>query len=198
MFWLLGILLLIEVECSQEEPRCIVPNDHGRHPPGDVLACQSGLETEVCGGEVPLQNVLLAGLEERCKEEEEEGEEEEKSGCLFLLETSTRDKLTSREACALESAVTRSGANCVIQAKQTWQLSRPHQKSNVSLILLLKSLLSIKREARCDAEGWSNAGLERQHNLPCVQGLQVNGKELLTFNHDLGIFSTAFVQMKML
>ena len=132
MFWLLGILLLIEVECSQEEPRCIVPNDHGRHPPGDVLACQSGLETEVCGGEVPLQNVLLAGLEERCKEEEEEGEEEEKSGCLFLLETSTRDKLTSREACALESAVTRSGANCVKQAKQTWQMPRPHKRWQMS------------------------------------------------------------------
>ena len=121
MFWLLGILLLIEVECSQEEPRCIVPNDRHRHLPGDVLACQSGPETEVCVGEVHLLNVLQAGLEERCKEEEEEGEEEEKSGCLFLLETSTRDKLTSREACALESAVTRSGA------KQTWQLPRPHQ-----------------------------------------------------------------------
>ena len=117
MFWPLGILLLIEVECSQEEPRCIVPND--RHLPGDVLACQSGPETEVCVGEVHLLNVLQAGLEERCKEEEEEGEEEEKSGCLFLLETSTRDKLTSREACALESAVTRSGADCVKQAKQT-------------------------------------------------------------------------------
>ena len=126
MFWLLCILLLIEVECSQEEPRCIVPNDHGLHHPGDVFACQSGPETEVCIGEVRLQNVLQAGLEERC-EEEEEDEEEEKGGCLFLLETSTRDKLTSREACALESAVTRSGANCVIQAKQTWQLPRPHQ-----------------------------------------------------------------------
>ena len=76
MFWLLGFLLFIEVECSQEEPRCIVPNDHGRHPPGDVLACQSGPETEVCVGEVHLLNVLQAGLEERCKEEEEEGEEE--------------------------------------------------------------------------------------------------------------------------
>ena len=119
MFWLLGILLFIEVECSQEEPRCIVPNDRHRHLPGDVLACQSGPETEVCVGEVHLQNVLQAGLEERCKEEEEG--KEETSGCLFLLETSTRDKLTSREACALESAATRSGA------KQTWQLSRPHQ-----------------------------------------------------------------------
>ena len=194
MFWLLAILLIIEVECSQEEPRCIVPNDRHRHLPGDVLACQSGPETEVCVGEVRLQNVLQAGLEERCKEEKEE----ETSGCLFLLETSTRDKLTSREACALESAATRSGANCVIQAKQTWQLSRPHQKPNFSLMLLLKSLLSIKREARCDAEGWSNAGLERQHNLPRLQGLQVNGKELLTFDHDLGIFSIAFVQMKVL
>ena len=123
MFWLLGFLLFIEVECSQEEPRCIVPND--RHLPGDVLACQSGPETEVCVGEVQLQNVLQAGLEERCKEEEKE--KEETSGCLFLLETSTRDKLTSREACALESAVTRSGANCVKQAKQTWQMPRPHQ-----------------------------------------------------------------------
>ena len=126
MFWLLGFLLFIEVECSQEEPRCIVPNDHGRHHPGDVLACQSGPQTELCVGEVHLQNVLQAGLEETCKEKEKE-EEEEKSGCLFLLETSTRDKLTSREACALESAVTRSGANCVKQAKQTWQMPRPHQ-----------------------------------------------------------------------
>ena len=60
------------------------------------------------------------------------------------------------------------------------------------------SMVLYKREARCDAEGWSNAGLERQHNLPRLQGLQVNGKELLTFDHDLGIFSTVFVQMKML
>ena len=142
MFWLLCILLLIEVECSQEEPRCIVPNDHGLHHPDDVLACQSGPQTELCVGEVRLHNVLQAGLEEKCKEEEKG---EEKSGCLFLLETSTRDKLTSREACALESAAMRSGANCVIQAKQTWQLSRPHQKSNFSLMLLLKSLLSMKK-----------------------------------------------------
>ena len=107
MLWLLGILLLTKVECLQEEPGCTVPNDHGRHHPDDVLACRSRPGTEVCVGEVRLHNVLQAGLEERCKEEEEE----KKSGCLFLLETSTRDKLTSREACALESAATRSGEN---------------------------------------------------------------------------------------
>jgi len=111
MFWLFGILLLIEVECSQEEPRCIVPNDHGLHHPDDVLACQSGPQTELCVGEVRLHNVLQAGLEEKCKEEEKG---EEKSGCLFLLETSTRDKLTSREACALESAAMRSGKHVVM------------------------------------------------------------------------------------
>ena len=64
-------------------------------------------------------------------------------------------------------------------------------------MLLLKSLLSIKREARCDAESWTNAGLEGQHNLPRVQGLQVNGNELLTFDHDPGIFRLMFVLMKM-
>ena len=126
MFWHLGILLLTKVECLQEQPGCAVPNDHGRHHLGDVVTCQSGPETELCVGEVRLQNVLQAGLEERCREEEEK-EKEGKGGCLFLLETSTRDKLTSREACALESAATRSGANCVIQAKQKWQLPRPHQ-----------------------------------------------------------------------
>ena len=110
MFWHLGILLLTKVECLQEQPGCAVPNDHGRHHLGDVVTCQSGPETELCVGEVRLQNVLQAGLEERCREEEEK-EKEGKGGCLFLLETSTRDKLTSREACALESAVTRSGEN---------------------------------------------------------------------------------------
>ena len=60
------------------------------------------------------------------------------------------------------------------------------------------SMVLCKREARCDAEGWSNAGLERQHNLPRVQGLQVNGNEWFTLDHDLGIFSITFVQMKML
>ena len=37
-----------------------------------------------------------------------------------------------------------------------------------------KSMVLYKREARCDAESWSNAGLGGQHNLPRVQGLQVN------------------------
>ena len=59
--------------------------------------------------------------------------------------------------------------------------------ADVSLLLLLKSLSSIKREAHCDAEGWSNAGLEGQHNLPRVQGLQVNGNAFLTFDHDPGV-----------
>ena len=35
------------------------------------------------------------------------------------------------------------------------------------------SMVLYKREARCDAESWSNARLEGQHNLSCLHGLQV-------------------------
>ena len=121
MFWLVTILLLLGpnwgVEgLKQEEPSCTTAA--AQTPPGNLASsgdsCLSKeASTNVCSGEVQLQNVLEAGLDERCMEEEEtsdKGEGEEmKSGCLFLLETSTREVLTSREACALESAARNSG-----------------------------------------------------------------------------------------
>ena len=132
MFWL-AILLLLGVEGKQEEPSCATAV---QPPPGNLASGDSCLSkqaaTNVCSGEVQLQNVLEAGLDEKCKEEEEtvmkkeetsgkKGEEEEmktgkdemKRGCLFLLETSTREVLTSREACALESAARKSGLHSV-------------------------------------------------------------------------------------
>ena len=136
MFWL-AILILGLVRGKQEEPSCASVS-------GNFASDQSCLSrsptTNVCSGEVQLQNVLEAGLDERCKEEEMKKEEksgkgeemkegevkngengknsgeeikregtEMKSGCLFLLETSTREVITSREACALESAGRNSG-----------------------------------------------------------------------------------------
>ena len=112
MFWLVFILILMRVEGGQEEPGCAASpsNNLASH---ESSSCLSQHTTKVCLGEVQLPNVLEAGLAERCNEEEKEEEEEEvmkrKSGCLFLLETSTRDVLTSREACALESAARNSG-----------------------------------------------------------------------------------------
>lgn len=121
MLWLVTILLLLGpnwgVEGKQEEPSCAPA---AQPPPGNLASSEDSClskqaATNVCSGEVRLQNVLEAGLDERCMEEEEtsdKGEEEGeemKSGCLFLLETSTRDVLTSREACALESAARNSG-----------------------------------------------------------------------------------------
>ena len=102
MFWIAILLLILDVE----------GDELGCADPGNNLesrdSCLSQPSTDVCSGEVQLQNVLEAGLEEKCKEEVEE-EKEENSGCLFLLETSTRDVLTAREACALESAARNSG-----------------------------------------------------------------------------------------
>ena len=120
MIWFVIILLLIEVEGAQEEPACDIASNN--LPSHDSCLDQHPATNAVCLGEVQLQNVLEAALEERCKEGEEKeemkegdkgkggGEEEEgANGCLFLLETSTREVLTSREACALESAVRNSG-----------------------------------------------------------------------------------------
>ena len=107
MFWLVFILILMRVEGGQEEPGCAASpsNNLASH---ESSSCLSQHTTKVCLGEVQLPNVLEAGLEERCNEEKEEVMNR-KSGCLFLLETSTRDVLTSREACALESAARNSG-----------------------------------------------------------------------------------------
>ena len=114
MLWLAILLLLAVLEAKQEEPSCASPDNLASE---DSCLSQPPI-TNACSGEVQLQNVMEAGLDERCKEKEEgiKGEKEEKgdkgeneSGCLFLLETSTRPVLTSREACALESAARNSG-----------------------------------------------------------------------------------------
>ena len=102
MFWIAILLLILDVEGDQDGLGCA---DHGNNLESRD-SCLSQPSTDVCSGEVQLQNVLEAGLEEKCKEEEKV---EENSGCLFLLETSTRDVLTAREACALESAARNSG-----------------------------------------------------------------------------------------
>ena len=102
MFWIAILLLILDVEGDQDGLGCAEPGNNLESRD----SCLSQPSTDVCSGEVQLQNVLEAGLEEKCKEEEKEGEN---SGCLFLLETSTRDVLTAREACALESAARNSG-----------------------------------------------------------------------------------------
>ena len=104
MFWIAILLLILDVEGDQDGLGCADPGNNLESRD----SCLSQPSTDVCSGEVQLQNVLEAGLEEKCKEEVEE-EKEENSGCLFLLETSTRDVLTAREACALESAARNSG-----------------------------------------------------------------------------------------
>ena len=124
--FMLVILLLMEVKGNQEQELGCSAAFSQNLASDQSSSCLSQPTTKVCLGEVQLQNVLEAGLEEKCNEEEgeiekgksgkgEEGELEKeevmkmKSGCLFLLETSTRGVLTSREACALESAARNSG-----------------------------------------------------------------------------------------
>ena len=140
MFWL-AILLTLGVEGKQKEPSCAP----AEHPPDNLDSCLSQPSTNVCSGEVQLQNVLEAGLDEKCKEEEETvmkkeetsgkkgeemktGKDEMKSGCLFLLETSTREVLTSREACALESAARNSGLNIFLVTFITIVISHHHHQ----------------------------------------------------------------------
>ena len=226
MFWLVTILLLLGpnwgVEgLKQEEPSCTTAA--AQTPPGNLASSEDSClskeaATNVCSGEVQLQNVLEAGLEERCKEEEmnedktsdnkgekmKKDEEKMKSGCLFLLETSTRKVLTSREACALESAARNSGllfstntidskGYCIYRDAESPRLdyhchhhhhhrNRHHQNYHQGHHYHSHRHHNchhhhhyFPRKACCYATGGSHIGLERQHHLPCLQSLQVDG-----------------------
>ena len=141
MFWIAILLLILGVEGDQDGLGCAEPGNNLESQD----SCLSQPSTDVCSGEVQLQNVLEAGLDEKCKEEEETvmkkeetsgkkgeemktGKDEMKSGCLFLLETSTREVLTSREACALESAARNSGLNIFLVTFISIVISHHHHQ----------------------------------------------------------------------